>query len=136
MTNVPIEPNERYVSAVLFGRRRAKTFEPSRGGIGMRLKIASRTFSLMIVPMIKPKNDEFITSESDVFGKIIQAIIDARIARTIFVSGPASETSAISFLPSLRLNGSTGTGFAPPKIIGEPEIMSIRGRRILIKGSM
>ena len=40
-----------------------------------------------------------------------------------FVSGPAKDTIAMSFLPSRRLNGSTGTGLAAAKITkgsGEP----------------
>jgi len=54
----------------------------------------------------------------------------------IFVSGPESETRARSFRPSLKLNGSTGTGFAAPKITGDPETIKISGRRMLINGSM
>lgn len=54
---------------------------------------------------------------------------------TILVSGPASETNARSFLPSCKLNGSTGTGFAAP-IIGKCEIASARGSKIVKKGSM
>lgn len=54
----------------------------------------------------------------------------------ILVSGPESATSATSLRPSFRLNGSIGTGFAAPKITGEPERTSIRGKRMLIKGSI
>ena len=57
-------------------------------------------------------------------------------AKTILVRGPESATSAISFLPSFRLNGSIGTGFAAPKITGEPDSIKARGRRMLIKRSM
>jgi len=41
------------------------------------------------------------------------------MAMIILVKGPARETRATSFLPSLRLKGSTGTGLAAPKIIGD-----------------
>lgn len=58
------------------------------------------------------------------------------MAIATLVNGPASATSDISRLPSLRLNGSTGTGFAAPKIIGEPETIRRRGSKILMKGSM
>ena len=44
-----------------------------------------------------------------------------------FVAGPASDTRAISFRPSRRLKVSTGTGLAPPKMTGEPEISNISG---------
>lgn len=53
-----------------------------------------------------------------------------------FVTGPDNETIAMSFLPSLRLNGSTGTGLAAPRTIGEPERIRIKGKSMLIKGSM
>ena len=52
------------------------------------------------------------------------------------VIGPASETTAISFLGSLKLNGSTGTGLAPPMITGEPPSISRSGMRRLSTGSM
>ena len=136
ITKVPIEPKERYVSAVFSGSISAKTFEPSRGGMGIRLNMARRTLSLISVPIIKPKKEESIISESGILGKAIQAMIEARTASRTFVKGPARETSAISFLPSLKLKGSTGTGFAPPKMIGEPEIMSMRGNRTLMNGSI
>ncbi len=57
-------------------------------------------------------------------------------AMRMFVKGPAKETKARSFRPSRRLKGSTGTGFAAPKITGEPLIRSIIGNRMLIRGSM
>jgi len=53
-----------------------------------------------------------------------------------FVKGPDIATKARSFLPSLRLKGSTGTGFAAPITTGEPPKSRKRGRRMLIKGSM
>ncbi len=58
------------------------------------------------------------------------------IAIIIFVRGPESATRATSFLPSLRLNGSMGTGLAAPNITGEPDIKRRRGRRMLIKRSI
>jgi hypothetical protein len=42
MINIPILPAERYIFASFSGRIRAKIFEPSKGGIGIRLKIAKR----------------------------------------------------------------------------------------------
>lgn len=60
----------------------------------------------------------------------------ATIAIRIFVNGPARATRARSFLPSRKLNGSTGTGFAAPKTIGEPEKIRSSGRRTLINGSI
>lgn len=60
----------------------------------------------------------------------------AKTAITMFVNGPESATRATSFLPSFRLKGSIGTGFAAPKITGEPDKSNIRGSKILIKGSI
>ena len=66
-------------------------------------------------------------------GKVIVLIKRlATMAIKIFVRGPDKETSAISFLPSLRLKGSTGTGFAAPKITGDQEIIKRSGRKMLI----
>lgn len=60
----------------------------------------------------------------------------AATASRMLVSGPLSATNAISFLPSRRLNGSTGTGFAAPIKIGEPDIKSKIGSRMLENVSM
>lgn len=57
-------------------------------------------------------------------------------AKIILVKGPESATRAMSFLPSFKLNGSIGTGFAAPKITGEPDSIKARGSKMLIKGSM
>lgn len=59
-----------------------------------------------------------------------------KTAIRIFVNGPESATSARSFLPSCKLNGSTGTGLAAPIIIGDPETRRIRGKAMLIIGSI
>ncbi len=57
------------------------------------------------------------------------------MANKIFVRGPERETRAMSLRPSLKLNGSIGTGFAPPKMIGDVR-NSMTGRMMLMKGSM
>ena len=44
----PIDDKDKYVFASFSGRSRAKTLEPSRGGIGSRLKIAKRRLSFTI----------------------------------------------------------------------------------------
>ncbi len=64
---------------------------------------------------------------------IIAAPVTAIIT---FVRGPARETIARSFRPSFKLKGSTGTGFAAPKITGELLNIKISGRNILIIGSI
>ena len=130
---IPIDPRDRKALASFSGSKSEKIFEPSSGGIGIRLKIASKRLSLAIAVKTNVKK---LTSSVDSKFTITFRIRLARIAKTTFVRGPAKETSARSFLPSLKLNGSTGTGLAAPIIIGEPEIRRIRGRAILIRGSI
>lgn len=64
--------------------------------------------------------------------EIIFTIKLAATAIRILVRGPARETSAKSFLPSFKLNGSTGTGLAAPNITGEPDNINKSGKSILI----
>ena len=77
-------------------------------------------------------------AESIMYGElgIIFKIRLAIIAIRTLARGPERETSARSFLPSLKLKGSTGTGLAAPIIIGDPDMRRIRGRAILIIGSI
>lgn len=130
---IPIDPKDKKALASFSGRRRENILDPSSGGIGIRLKIASRRLSLTIAVKINIKK-----LKSSVCSKftIILTIKLARIAKRTFARGPERETSARSFLPSLKLNGSTGTGLAAPIITGEPEMTRIRGRAILIIGSI
>lgn len=132
----PIELRERYIFASFSGKIKAKIFEPSSGGIGTKLKNAKRRFTYTIVPNIKPTKLLFLIIFKGKLGNKKRQIKAKMSAINTFVKGPANETIAMSFRPSLRLNGSTGTGFAAPKITGEPERIKIRGRAILIKGSM
>ena len=113
-----------------FGRRREKTFEPSRGGIGIRLNMARRRFIFTMVYKIavinpNPRN-----------GEVTWRIMAVIMAIITFVRGPASETIAISFIPSLRLKGSTGTGLAAPNITGEEDNIRRSGRSMLMTGSI
>jgi len=63
-------------------------------------------------------------------------IINAAInTRAIFVRGPASPVMAMSFFGSLKCIGFIGTGFAAPKITGEPEMSKSTGSAMLIIGS-
>ena len=117
-----------------FGSNREKTFDPSSGGMGRRLKIASKRFICTTV-----KKNRYKKSNKTLVGERVamrRTIILAITARMILVIGPAIATSAMSFLPSFRLKGSIGTGFAAPKITGDPDRISIRGSKILIRGSM
>jgi len=118
------------------GSKSAKTFDPSSGGMGIRLKIARRRFKCAIVRI----NQCTTVKVKFVAGKITfntWNTIVAKIAKIILVRGPESATSAISFLPSFKLNGSIGTGFAAPKTKAPlVEMYITRGKRMVIIGSM
>ena len=45
---IPIDPKDRYALASFSGRSRAKILDPSKGGIGNKLKIASRRFKCVM----------------------------------------------------------------------------------------
>lgn len=45
---IPIEPKERYALACFSGSIRENILDPSRGGIGIKLKIAKRRFKCTI----------------------------------------------------------------------------------------
>lgn len=137
---MPIEPIDRYDFAKSSGKIVANILLPSSGGIGKRLKIAREILIVIVNAKNVPKNPLEKTWKNVAPGKIRCATRAAIAARIKFVPGPASEMIAISFRGSLRLNGSTGTGFAPPKTRGNPvgivAIKVISGKRIVITGSM
>ncbi len=126
----PTDPNAKYDFAVFSGRRREKTFDPSNGGIGSKLNIPRRRFSSTILNIIVRSTGLEIKSAPNLSTNAASTAIKKLVA------GPARDTIAISFLPSLRLNGSTGTGLAAPKTTGEPERRRIEGKSTLIRGSM
>ncbi len=83
--------------------------DPSKGGIGIRLKTAKMRLSKIPICKIDAAN-----------GKILILRISARTtAIKIFVMGPEIPTQIMSFFGFLNLEKLTGTGFAQPKIIGE-----------------
>lgn len=130
----PIEPKDRKTAASFSGNINENILLPSSGGIGIILKIAKSRLSLVTVNKNQPRKIVIVPSSGTKAKILISAA--AKIAIRILVAGPAKETKAISFLPSRKLKGSTGTGFAAPKTTGEPEIIKSRGRAMLIIGSM
>lgn len=128
----PIDPRDRNAWAAFSGSNRANILDPSNGGMGRRLKIASKRLRRTMPIRINDKGLRIKFGERGISFKTKLAII----AITTLVKGPDKETMARSFLPSLRLKGSTGTGLAAPIIIGDPEINRMRGRAMLIMGSI
>lgn len=115
--------------AISSGKIVANIFDPSRGGIGSKLNIPRSKFNCTILNKIS-RRIVGTRGPSNLISKAKTTAIRK------FIKGPASETRAMSFLPSRRLNGSTGTGLAAPKIIGEPERIRRSGSKMLIQGSM
>lgn len=78
------------------------------------------------------------SNDSSKLGYKLKTLITTadKTATPIFVKGPAKETRARSFRPSFKLKGSTGTGFAAPKITGDPLKIKRNGRIILIHRSI
>ena len=107
-----------YISvAISSGRIPARTFDPSRGGIGRRLKTARLTFRITALVKIWIKVDSMVSFKTTRGERRIRKA--KKTAMRMFVAGPARAVMAVSFLMSRKLKGSMGTGLAPPKRIGE-----------------
>ena len=117
------------ISSARPGNKLNKIFDPSSGGIGTRLKIASSTF--MSTATNKSWTKE---SERDSTGASLITIDNTR-ATAIFEAGPAIATSNSPHLLFRRLYGLYGTGFAQPKMSPPGRIANIRGRITEPKGS-
>ena len=88
-----------------------KTFEPSSGGIGIRLKSASKIFTITIISEIATKAgaNEPSTNEK----RIANPKINARMILEII---PADATNTVPHRLLRRLLSIYGTGFAQPII--------------------
>ena len=103
--------------------------EPSSGGIGTKLKVASTKFVKTIISRAKIAG----------FGKFTaKNLIDrpAMTAITILESGPAKATSASPLFPDLKALKLTGTGFAQPRIRPRFKTTHIKGNNTDPKGSI
>lgn len=95
----------------LFPSKEKRIFEPSSGGIGIRLNIAKTILTKTITPasgtMDSGINEKYPDS---------RIIIPKNIAITRFTRTPAEATQrfAIRFLSALKLSGLYGTGLAQP----------------------
>lgn len=103
------------------GKKVKRTCEPSRGGIGKRLKTANRRLTKTTAE--KAKNRE---SFSLIIGKK-RINIPNIPARKRLEKGPASATFISAYFPR-RLKGFIGTAFAPPIINPVGRIIIIKGR--------
>jgi len=104
----------------LLGNIAKRILDPSRGGMGTRLKIASTIFIKTIMADISRK--------PDVWAPAKRRMSPNMTAIKILEAGPAKATAASDHLPGRRLYGLYGTGFAQPKI-NPPREYAIRGTR-------
>lgn len=114
------------IPTIDLGSRAKSIWEPSNGGIGIKLKIAKRIFTQQIKLNIKRR---FKLNSENWKGK--KRINNPKIkAKIMFDSGPAKATFASPYFLSLKLRGLTGTGFAQPKTTGLPVKIRIPGKII------
>src|SRR3989344_5402111 len=93
--------------------RASSNFEPSSGGTGMRLKIASTTLIITIITATDI-NAGGKASPSTTLGASRTIKLKMK-ATTRLVAGPAKATHTGPHLPPRRLYGLYGTGLAQPK---------------------
>lgn len=116
------------------GRMPRRTLKPSSGGKGNKLKRARATFKNTPVEKREERKEK---RESLRTNKLLKRKRRAKkIAMRILVTGPARAVRAVSFFGSRKLKGSIGTGLAAPKMMPAPEIIRIKGKTIVIRGSM
>lgn len=101
------------------GKIADRILDPSRGGIGIKLKII-RTIFISII--------KYITEAKSAPNGINLKINEKIITAIRFESGPANATLRLSILGFLKLLGLIGTGFPQPKPNNTSEIVPITSR--------
>lgn len=93
----------------LAGKKAKRTFEPSSGGMGNKLKIPNA----ILIKIITSKNNN-----NEVFAKNNKSMIFKIALKTIAIAkllaGPAKPIKPLSFFGFFNLYGLKGTGFAQP----------------------
>ena len=105
------------------GRKSNKTWEPSSGGIGSRLKMARTKFSSTICPKSSISAGEISASGAPKK----RSKSPKKMAMARFAPGPAKLTLAEPYFLSRKLYGFTGTGFAQPNKNGLEKRTKRRG---------
>lgn len=113
----------------LEGSNPPKTLYPSNGGIGKRLKIPRRKFT------ITPYRKSCCIGNHIIFcngNRILNRNKNPkRIPKKIFTNGPPKATFIIALSLWVKFRGLIGTGLAPPNITGLPNSIRDNGRRIV-----
>ena len=123
----------KYLYMAFSGKKEATILEPSRGGMGIKLKIARNIFIVMAftkIALTTPNKVIFTVSNPELFNpstynsaaglfkikdiiKRIRPYNDPKInARSRLVPGPAIDVFLKPFLKFLKYVGLIGTGFA------------------------
>src|SRR3989339_221647 len=117
----------------LIGLKVVKKLNPSNPGSGNALNTANTMFTWSndtkkYTPRLLPgKSSAWVVNFSTTA---------ARSAKTKFVAIPANDTQRYDAAPPRKRNELTGTGFAQPNKIPEPEIINIAGTKIEPTGSI
>lgn len=116
MKSGPREENLMYSALELGGKKWSKIFDPSSGGIGIRLKKASAKFICMKRKRRRKKRLSEKRKSSTPFPKKFLIKNADKMPTAKFEAGPADATIAISLNGFLKLKGFTGTGLAHPNL--------------------
>jgi hypothetical protein len=98
------------------GRKKETTRNPSRGGMGIRLKMASPIFKTKPILIIWTRG-KAISRGRDLWNPKDRKNLyrmSMQIAKSMLARGPAAATKDIPEIGFLKWRGSTGTGFAQP----------------------
>lgn len=105
------------------GKSEKRIFDPSRGGIGMRLKSANKRFTKTITVAIE------INAGADEPSTPAKRMPTPKIsAKQIFTATPAPATKSVPYFLLRRLFSLYGTGFAQPIIKPAFKTMSKSGK--------
>ena len=118
--------------SVPFGKSAYKTFEPSKGAIGTKLKIPKTTFTKIIIfKKIDKAGMAKKLNMPEIFKRIAKIIATEKL-----LAGPDKAINPPSFLGFFKLFGLNGTGLAHPKSTGLPMAYKSNGNSTDPNGSM
>ena len=122
--NIPYCSNAAIYFSADFGKKAKRTFEPSSGGIGTRLKTPRATF-IKITMFMKNKNAGEANPKNAKIFKIKLKII----AIEKLLNGPDKPINPLSLLGFFKYKGLNGTGFAQPNKTGLLIKKRVNGKR-------
>ena len=124
----PYDSNLAYDAASLGGRMPCSTLLPSNGGMGIRLKTASITFTHMLASNTISRGTETYAGMSACKTRMDLSAMPLASASRKFAPGPASATQSMSCFGFLKYLGFTGIGFAHPIFMMKKQITPMGSR--------